>query len=316
MHSETENSFRGALTLVTGGAGFIGSALCTRLCRAGAEVHSVSRRQNGPSDVHHHWSVDLTDSETVDRLVRTLRPAYVFHLASHVWGASDLKHLLPAFHSNLHTTVNLFHALTQVGCERVVTTGSLVEPDGTAKHNIPNSPYSAAKWASASYARMCHALYGLPVAIARVFMVFGPAQQDEGKLVPYVIRCLQRGIRPQLSSGRHVYDWIYIDDVVDGFLKIAMTPDLEGQSVDLGTGVQSTTIELVDTLFELMKTTERPVYGSLPDRPLEPVRAADTETAYQQVGFRARVGLREGLDRTVEWYNAHLPAAARETVDA
>ena len=106
-------------------------------------------------------------------------------------GAPDLQHVLPAFQSNLQTTVNLLVSLAEVGCARMITTGSLVEPEEGLR-TIPNSPYAAAKWAASDYARMFHALYGFPVAIARVFMVYGPGQLDETKLVPYVIRCLRR----------------------------------------------------------------------------------------------------------------------------
>ena len=214
-HSSQVN---GSTALITGGAGFIGSALCDQLAAEGAAVHTVSRRPAGPPAAQ-HWSVDLTDAGSVAQLIAAVKPDYVFHLASHVWGAPDLKHLLPSFHSNLHTTVNLFHALAETGCKRVITTGSLVEPDPGSGQLVPNAPYAAAKWASANYARMCHALYGLPVSIARVFMVYGPAQQDESKLVPYTIRRLQRGEVPKITSGRHVYDWVYVHDVVDGFLK-------------------------------------------------------------------------------------------------
>lgn len=308
MHPRERHSLSGATAVVTGGAGFIGSALCARLAENGATVHSVSRRANDNGVAHRHWSVDLVNSAAVDKLIADLKPDYVFHLASHVWGAPDIKHLLPAFHSNLHTTVNLFHALVGTDCKRIITTGSLVEPDPGSAHAIPNSPYAAAKWASASYARMCHALYKLPVAIARVFMVYGPGQQDETKLVPYVIRCIQRGEAPRISSGRHVYDWVFVDDVVDGFVRMALADDVAGQSVDLGTGKQTMTMDLVETLCELMSASNNPVYGALADRPLEPVRTADIERAKRQVSYEPRVALRDGLRMTVDWYNAH-PAA-------
>ncbi len=71
--------------MVTGGAGFIGSALSAHLAALGAEVHSASRRQQGPPQVQRHWSLDLAESAAVSRLIRELRPDYVFHLASHVW---------------------------------------------------------------------------------------------------------------------------------------------------------------------------------------------------------------------------------------
>ncbi|MPY90338.1 MAG: NAD-dependent epimerase/dehydratase family protein [Luteitalea sp.] len=301
--AETEHEcLHGATALVTGGPGFIGSALCAELAHVGAVVHSVSRRAQGPSAAQHHWPLDLADAAAVAQLVRTVRPDYVFHLASHVMGAPDLQHVLPAFHGNLQTTVNLLHALTEIGCRSVITTGSLVEPDPGVAQKIPSSPYAAAKWASSSYARMFHALYGLPVSIARVFMVYGPGQQDESKLIPYTIRCLQRGEVPHITSGRHQIDWIFVSDVVDGLLKLATAADVAGESVDLGTGAVITTRQLVDTVCELMHASVRPAYGARPDRPLEPLRVARPEESLRLIGWKPRIGLRDGLQRTIDWY--------------
>lgn len=185
-------AFDGRTVLVTGGPGFIGSALTMRLKQAGAEIHTVSRRALESAGEGRHWRADLSDADAVARLVREVGPRFVFHLASHVWGAPDLHHVLPTFQSNLQTTVNLLSALAEVGCGRMIITGSLVEPEDGGR-SIPNSPYAAAKWAASDYARMFHALYGFPVAIARVFMVYGPGQQDETKLVPYVIRSVRGG---------------------------------------------------------------------------------------------------------------------------
>src|SRR5262249_28721157 len=97
----------GACALVTGGAGFIGNRLCDLLRASGWVVHSVSRLDAAAASAHRHWRVDLTDAAATRDLVKALRPDYVFHLASHVYGAPDLAHVLPTFHSNLHTTVNL-----------------------------------------------------------------------------------------------------------------------------------------------------------------------------------------------------------------
>ena len=75
---------------------------------------------------------------------------------------------------------------------------------------------------------MFHALYKLPVVIARVFMVYGPAQQDLTKLVPYVILSILRGETPKISSGGRPVDWIYVSDVVDGFMALAERPGIDG----------------------------------------------------------------------------------------
>jgi nucleoside-diphosphate-sugar epimerase len=233
--------------------------------------------------------------------MRAVKPDFVFHLASHVWGAPDLKHVLPTFRSNLQTTVNLLTAATEVGCERMVVTGSLVEPEA-ATERIPSSPYAAAKWASSDYSRMFHALYGLPVVIARVFMVYGPAQQDETKLVPYTIRSLARGEAPEITSGRRQIDWVYVDDVVDGLIALAFAPGVEGDTVDLGSGSLITTAELVEMICSLMKSAVRPRFGALADRPLEPVRVARVADTTALTGWTPRVSLEQGLARTIDWY--------------
>jgi UDP-glucose 4-epimerase len=294
-------AFDGRTVLVTGGLGFIGSALTMRLKQAGAEIHTVSRRSLNSLGDGPHWPVDLTDTDAAVRLVRELKPHFVFHLASHVMGAPDRHHVLPAFQSNLQTTVNLLSALADVGCGRMITTGSLVEPESGSR-TVPNSPYAAAKWAASDYARMFHALYGFPVAIARVFMVYGPGQQDETKLVPYVIRSLLSGEAPKITSGKHVIDWIFVEDVVSGFMRLAVAPGIDGMSVDIGSGSVITTKELVDKICMLMKTEIQPAYGALADRPLEPLRIANAEESLRLIGWAPRVQLAEGLRRTIDWY--------------
>jgi UDP-glucose 4-epimerase len=296
--------FDGRTVLVTGGLGFIGSALVLALKKAGAEIHTVSRRPLDASGQGRHWRADLTDTDCVVRLAREIKPQFVFHLASHVMGAPDLLHVLPTFHSNLQSTVNLLSALADVGCGRMVITGSLVEPENGVK-TIPNSPYAAAKWAASDYARMFHALYGFPVAIARVFMVYGPAQQDETKLVPYVIRSLMRGEAPKITSGKHRIDWIFVEDVVSGLMKLALAPGVDGNSVDLGSGSVIATKELVDKICMLMKTDIKPAYGALADRPLEPLRVANTGESLRLIAWAPKIELAEGLGRTIDWYRQH-----------
>src|SRR5262249_26921150 len=229
----THNTLSSTVALVTGAAGFIGSALSSALGARGLEVHTVSRRAWDASPGVRHWRVDLSDASAAADLVKSTKPHYVFHLASHVMGAPDLHHVLPAFQSNLQTTVNLLSALAQTDCGRMIITGSLVEPENGAR-TVPNSPYAAAKWAASDYARMFHALYGFPVAIARVFMVYGPGQQDDTKLVPYVIRCVLRNEAPKITSGKHCIDWIYVDDVVSGLMQLAAASGVDGKSVDFG----------------------------------------------------------------------------------
>lgn len=292
----------GSVALVTGGAGFIGSHLCAKLAAAGVSVHSASRREQPGSEHFRHWSVDLSDFAAVGRLLDQVRPDYVFHLASHVQGAPDLKHLLPAFHGNLATTVNLLTAVAERSCRRIVMTGSFMEPSSTPADMTPTSPYAAAKWASGAYARMFHTLYGVPVTTARVFMVYGPGQQDLTKLVPYAIGRLLRGESPQITSGRRLVDWIYAEDVAEGFLRLALAPAAVGKTVDLGSGSLIATSDLVALICRLVEPALQAQVGVLPDRPMEPTGAARLEESFSTIGWSPRIGLEEGLKRTIEFY--------------
>jgi UDP-glucose 4-epimerase len=301
------NSFKGHRILVTGASGFIGSHLCPRLCQEGAEVHAVYRSQypTSPGDLH-WWQADLAELAEVRKVFGRAQPEIIFHLASHVKGAPDLEHVLPTFQSNLQSTVNLLTVAAESDCRRVVLTGSLAEPEVENGETFPSAPYAAAKWASSGYARMFHALYKLPVLIARVFMVYGPGQRDLTKLVPYVTLSLLQGKTPKISSGQRLVDWIYVSDLVNGFLALAQASDVDGATLDLGSGSLVSIREIVQQLSLLVGAQAKVEFGALPDRPLEPTRVAKTAETFEKIGWKPQVCLREGLERTVDWYRVAL----------
>ena len=293
--------------LVTGASGFIGSHLCHRLAADGAEVHAVYRTQSPAEESQvRWWQADVSDFTAVRSLFRDVRPDVIYHLASHVKGAPNLEHVLPTFHSNLQSTVNLLTLAAETGCQRIVLTGSLAEPDPQNGELFPSAPYAAAKWASSGYARMFHALYQLPVVIARVFMVYGPAQQDLTKLIPYVTLSLLRGETPKISSGGRPVDWIYVSDVVDGFVALGRAPGIDGATIDLGSGELVSIREIVQQVAGIVDPTARVEFGALPDRPLEPTRLAKTAETFARIGWEPQVSLREGLKRTVDWYRTAM----------
>lgn len=291
------------VALVTGGVGFIGGHLCDKLSKAGFEVHSVSRREHASTGLLRHWRVDLSDFEAVNRVIKSVKPDYVFHLASHVQGSPDIKHVLPAFHGNLETTVNLLTAVAEQGCRRFVTTGSFMEPTGTGSDTIPTSPYAAAKWASTAYCRLFRTIYKVPVSTARVFMVYGPGQQDNTKLVPYTIQCLLKGEPPQISSGRRLVDWIYVEDVADGFIRLALAPNADGLTADIGSGSMIATSDLVELICKVARSNVKPSIGALADRPMEPTGAANVDESRRSIGWEPKFSLEEGLRRTFEFYS-------------
>lgn len=292
------NQFAGQRILVTGASGFIGSHLCNRLSAQKAEVHAVSRKAQTDSSDIHWWQADLDNLETVRSLIQAVKPDVIYHLASHVTGSREIAHVLPALYSNLISTVHLLMAATEIGCRRLVLAGSLEEPD--LEYPIPASPYAAAKGSCSAYAAMFHQLYQPPVVTARIFMVYGPGQSSRF-LIPYVISSLLNGSPPKISSGKRAVDWIYIDDVVAGLLELGDAPDVEGCTIDLGSGLLTTIREVVEHLTKRANRPVQPLFGAIPDRPLERIRAANSDS-YAQLNWKPITPLAQGLNLTLQWY--------------
>jgi nucleoside-diphosphate-sugar epimerase len=271
------------------------------LLEVGAEVHGGSRYERPGLDSRvKWWHADLTDLEKARTILQAIRPDIIFHLAGEATGLPDLNVVIPTLQKNLVTAVNLLTLATETGCGRIILAGSSDEPDSAER--IP-SPYAASKMASSLYAKMFRSLYRTPVVVARLSFIYGPGQ-DRRKLIPYVILSLLQGHQPRLSSGRLELDWIYMDDVIDGLLLMACVSNLEGCTVDIGSGTLVSTRALVEQLVNITEPTLSAHFGAIPDRPFESeiVRSANTESTYELIQWRPSVSLADGLKRTVDWY--------------
>jgi nucleoside-diphosphate-sugar epimerase len=298
---------RSQRVLVTGASGFIGAHLCRRLLSLGAELHAVSRAVRLDEDGARWWQCDLASFDCVNEIIATVKPQVIYHLASHVAGSRGLSAVLPTLRANLVSTVNVMTAAAGVGCRRIVLAGSLEEPQESAA--VPPSPYAAAKWAASGYARMFHAVYGMQITNLRIAMVYGPGQSDGTKLIPYVIGCLLRGEPPLISSGRREVDWIYVDDVVDAFLASGNNRVDGYVAVEIGSGNCASIGQIAEQLCQLINPSIRPVIGAIADRPCDRSWTADAAAAQEALGWRPRTPLDEGLQKTVDWYQA---AAAQQ----
>lgn len=315
MTSTKSGDWKDVRVLITGARGFIGAHLCRRLVAAGAVVQGVTSRSNFVEcSPNVDWlTVDLTDLGAVRQMMRTSATDVIFHLAGHVTGSQAVTDVEPTFSQNLTSSVNLLISAAEIGHPRVLVAGSMHEPDGDDPEAIPNSPYAASKWACSAYARMFHRLYQFPVVIARPMMVYGPGQWDVTKLLPYVITSLLNGTSPSVSSGTRTLDWVFIDDVVDAMMVLAMTPGTDGKTIDLGSGVLTSIREIVMQVAALTGSSAPISFGSVPDRFCELPRIARIDETRRLTGWSAKTSLADGLEKTIEWWRLGAGADAAST---
>ena len=288
--------------LVTGASGFIGSRLCEKLKEDGYEVYGVSRSQKPDNDKMKWIQGNLLDRDFVDNVIESINPDYVFHLASHVLGSRSFEYVISTMENNFLTSLYLMHAVKKYGCKRLILAGSFEEGLNEGGKVVPSSPYAASKIASSNYARMFHELYQLPVAIASIYMVYGPGQQDLSKLIPYTILSALKGEKPRISSGVRMVDWIYIDDLVSGLVNMMKAPGIDGETIELGSGKVISVKDIVVKVTHMIDKELDPLIGGVEDRPLEQEDMADISMTQTRISWSPQFDLEQGLRNTIEHY--------------
>ena len=305
----SDAAWQGRRVLVTGASGFLGAHLAHALSERGAEVHGVSRNaQDAPGIIWHQ--TDLADFDATVALVDKVQPEVIYHLASLVTGSRDGSLILPMVEANLMSTLHLLEAVRDRKLQRFVIAGSQEEPESGEP---PTSPYAASKSSATAYVRMYNALYEIPTVHMRTYMIYGPAQKDVVKLVPYVTLEALAGRAPKIGSGSRQLDWVYVDDVVDAYIKAGIVPEAVGQSFEVGTGETHSVGEMAEALTTAADTGVTPEIGAIADRALEVVIAARGEKAKNLLGWTPQVSFEDGVTRTVAWYR---DAMARGEIEA
>jgi nucleoside-diphosphate-sugar epimerase len=306
------SKFAGKRVLITGATGFLGSRLRTILGGGDCEVHATSRRV-GPEDGHERWwQVDLSDSVAARRTLEAIRPDVLFQLTTHGSAARGLENVLPTLSNDIVATVNVLTAAVEVNGPRVILTGALEESLPTDSEPVPTSPYGAAKQAVTFYGRMFWQLYRLPVVIVRPFMTYGPGQPVQ-KVIPYVIESLLERRSPRLVSGDRGVDWVYVDDLMEGFLSAAVAEGVEGSTFDLGSGELVPVRVIVDELRRLIDPAIVATFEESPSSECEEIRAAQLGAARERLHWAPSTPLAVGLRQTVDWYRQRR---TRESVHA
>jgi nucleoside-diphosphate-sugar epimerase len=259
---------------------------------------------------------NLTDRSAMDAVVKSARPDVVLHLGAYTHVGKSWQRVDESVQTNIAGTINLLHALDGSGYARFVYTGTSeiygdvevpFREDGPVN---PISPYSVSKYAGEHFCRMFHAGRGWPIVMVRPFNAFGPAQTPDRVIPEIIVRAL-RGQDLPMTEGKQTREFNYVEDLADGFVKLATTPGIEGELFNLGCGEEISMRDLATTVLELMGDPIKPQFGAISNRPTEIWRMyCDNTKARERLGWRPGHTLREGLDKTIEWYRRELTQPA------
>lgn len=322
--------------LVTGGAGFIGSAVVRQAIRDGHQVvnvdcltyaaclENVASVSNAPGYVFER--ADIRDRAALDRIFAAHDPDAVMHLAAESHVDRSIDGPGDFVETNITGTYNMLEAARShwvakgrperfrfhhISTDEVF--GSL-PPDPAVKFTEetpydPRSPYSASKAASDHLVRAWHETYGLPVVLTNCSNNYGPFHFPE-KLIPVVIlNALAGKPLPIYGNGANIRDWLYVEDHAEALLLVVQKGEV-GRSYNIGGENERTNLELVKTLCAILDAKRPKASGSyadqitfVADRPGHDARyAIDPSRIRTELGWRPSVTVEEGLARTVDWY--------------
>jgi UDP-glucose 4-epimerase len=293
--------------LITGGAGFLGSALANRLIRDNHDVHVLDDLSNGE---RYYLSSAVTftqgDVNNIPLLWSLLRDVdCVYHLAARVSVAQSMLHPRDYNRVNVGGTVSLMEAMRDTGVRRVVFTSSGAVYGRQSRQPVresdlpqPDSPYAVSKWAAEQYIHTSATLWQIETVALRIFNAYGPRQSLPLSHAPVVPRFLQQvltgGSVVIFGNGQQSRDFVYVGDVVDALVSAATATEVNRQVINVGSGAETTVEALVDKIEEITGQAVNRIYNR--EKPGGvPRLVADISQAQALLRFQPLTTLTNGL---------------------
>lgn len=321
-----------SVSLVTGGRGFLGAWLAKALLERGERVVSLDRRRRSerPSAIGmlgieedvQQVEGEMTDAPLLSRTLAGEGVQTVYHLAAETIVSTVHESPARGFDSNVRGTWTVLEACREHGVERVVVAssdkayGSHEDLPYTEEHALrPTAPYEASKAAADLISRTYWHSYGLPVAVTRFANIYGGGDLNFSRLVPEAVSAVLDGRAPVLrSDGSPERDFLYVEDAADAYVVLAENldrPEVRGEAFNAGGGEPHPVREVVELIARLADTGVEPEIrgrgnpaGEIDRQWVDPTKLRET------CGWQPRVGLEEGMARTIDWYRAHPQARA------
>jgi UDP-glucose 4-epimerase len=298
--------------LITGAAGFLGSALSNQLAKEGHQVRGIDDLSTGDDkslspDVHFTRG-DVSDRPKLWTLLQDVE--CVYHLAARVSVQESVLYPREYNAVNVGGTVSLMEAMRDVGVGRVVfiSSGAVYGDQAKQPLNIqmppnPRSPYAVSKLAAEYYVRTIGDLWGIETVVLRVFNAFGFGQKvpaSHPPVIPYFLRqAIRDGSIVIHGKGNQTRDYIYVDDVVRAMVGAAIAPKVDQAIINIGSGKETSVLELVKIILELTGSHAEVIENPHTDPGVSRM-CADLSEAKSKLGYQPRVSLQEGLRLMLE----------------
>jgi nucleoside-diphosphate-sugar epimerase len=320
------------MILVTGGAGFIGSAVARSLLADGHRIRIADDLSKGRADSADELGCeflhcDLRRPEDAERALREVDLCY--HLAARIGGITYF-HRYPAtiLSDNNLILTNVFTAAVRHSTKVVYVSSSMVfegtnifpTPESAlARSPLPKSHYGFSKLVGEYYSSAFHEEWGLKFVICRPFNAYGPGEYPEDEpglahVIPDLVKKTLAGDYPLeiMGSGRQERCFTYVDDVAEAICLAGLDPRAEGEDFNVGLAEPTAIRELARLIWERCGRTERFRLRHLPSLPHDiQKRIPDVSKIKNVLGWYPKVTLSEGLERTIDWYRAHLSSQSQ-----
>lgn len=314
----------GKKILLTGGAGFIGTKLTTRLIDDNQITiyDNFARDSLRSTGLRGHANLSVLEGDVLD--YASLRAVVTGHqIVVHMAGIAGIDTVLRSpvrtFRVNLLGSANVYEAVRAVGgCERLVdfSTSEVYgqhanrsqESDATTVGAVgePRWNYAVSKLAAEHLAHAYHKEYGLPAVSVRPFNIYGPGQVGEGALQRFVLAALKGEPLCIFGDGSQIRSWCYIDDFVDGLLLCLEKREAIGQVFNIGNPQATVTVQaLAEAVARVVDASARIEFIPRTGADVE-LRIPSIEKARTLLGYEPKIGLDEGIRRTAQWYKGFL----------
>lgn len=306
--------------LITGGAGFIGSALTRRLCSQNRVLlfDNLHRNAIAHTDLLQNDNVQLIRGDVLDKsaLKAAIDQAdYIVHMASIAGVDTVLKNPTLTMRVSLQGTMNALESALECGhCKRFIDFSTsevfgqyaykVAEGDVTALGAVGEArwTYAVSKLATEHLALSYHKQFNLPCVGLRPFNIYGPGQVGEGAVHHFIRHAIKDEPLQIHGDGAQIRAWCYIDDIIDGVCAVLESPNAIGQSFNIGNPRSTITIYHLAKLIVDLAHSNSPLEFQNIDRTDVELRIPNIDKARRLLGFEPKVNLDEGLSQTIAWY--------------